>query len=460
MVLLPAFLYPSIELPDNYLHYTANETMLRHIVMECIKRQSTTVFINTRGKLAVQDMTAAYENCPPLDIMLGASERGIGMCTDVALYVLHAGARLIPRVPVGVYNGFCRQQTARLFLETVYEEWLQNTTGIRTVMLPNFENFYEGGIDQHRQMKEIICKHRTCEALMKQYVLDKSLPAKVTYMGHTSMDPSVGHESAARSVSQLLHVKGKSPHKYTTELLQCYANRPNYPPLTVVGQATVPELSWVSSDQVSFVPKPNERTWDGNLGGAQAGRELAEFEDVRRLQNSHGIHVCVSEREGFGHYINEARAVGALVVTTNHPPMNELITEETGVLVQPYRTRSYDFQALKHYGAINAIVSWLEVCPVLDDVVAMPASSIAHKGKLARRAYLKDKADFESRINVWKDELYREWAREVSASGQSPPLPITGPALPVWAQQQQQQQSVAMFGGRRGGVSTWSLNWT
>lgn len=274
MVLLPAFLYPSIELPDNYLHYTANETMLRHIVMECIKRQSTTVFINTRGKLAVQDMTAAYENCPPLDIMLGASERGIGMCTDVALYVLHAGARLIPRVPVGVYNGFCRQQTARLFLETVYEEWLQNTTGIRTVMLPNFENFYEGGIDQHRQMKEIICKHRTCEALMKQYVLDKSLPAKVTYMGHTSMDPSVGHESAARSVSQLLHVKGKSPHKYTTELLQCYANRPNYPPLTVVGQATVPELSWVSSDQVSFVPKPNERTWDGNLGGAQAGRSV------------------------------------------------------------------------------------------------------------------------------------------------------------------------------------------
>lgn len=70
-----------------------------------------------------------------------------------------------------------------------------------------------------------------------------------------------------------------------------------------------------------------------------AYRELAEFEDVRRLQNSHGIHVCVSEREGFGHYINEARAVGALVVTTNHPPMNELITEETGVLVQPYRTR-------------------------------------------------------------------------------------------------------------------------
>lgn len=47
---------------------------------------------------------------------------------------------------------------------------------------------------------------------------------------------------------------------------------------------------------------------------------------VTAVQAEHPIHVCASEREGFGHYINEARAAGALVVSTDHPPMNELIT--------------------------------------------------------------------------------------------------------------------------------------
>lgn len=35
-------------------------------------------------------------HCPILDIMLRGSERGVGMCTDVALYAMHAGARIIP----------------------------------------------------------------------------------------------------------------------------------------------------------------------------------------------------------------------------------------------------------------------------------------------------------------------------------------------------------------------------
>jgi hypothetical protein len=33
-----------------------------------------------------------------MDIMLRGSERGIGMCTDAALYVLHLGARLIANI--------------------------------------------------------------------------------------------------------------------------------------------------------------------------------------------------------------------------------------------------------------------------------------------------------------------------------------------------------------------------
>lgn len=58
--------------------------------------------------------------------------------------------------------------------------------------------------------------------------------------------------------------------------------------------------------------------------------EHISFTQVRRFQSEHPIHICASEREGFGHYLNEARAAGAFIITTDHPPMNEFVTQGAG----------------------------------------------------------------------------------------------------------------------------------
>jgi glycosyltransferase involved in cell wall biosynthesis len=54
---------------------------------------------------------------------------------------------------------------------------------------------------------------------------------------------------------------------------------------------------------------------------------------LRGIQNAAGVHICASEAEGFGHYIVEAMGTGALVVTTDAPPMNELVHPDRGILV-------------------------------------------------------------------------------------------------------------------------------
>lgn len=47
-----------------------------------------------------------------------------------------------------------------------------------------------------------------------------------------------------------------------------------------------------------------------------------------------------SYSEGYGHIINQARASGSVVVTTDVPPLNELITaNETGVLIPVHRQK-------------------------------------------------------------------------------------------------------------------------
>ena len=45
------------------------------------------------------------------------------------------------------------------------------------------------------------------------------------------------------------------------------------------------------------------------------------------------VHICPSAREGFGHYINEARSVGAVVLTIDAAPMSEFVVDgESGVV--------------------------------------------------------------------------------------------------------------------------------
>jgi hypothetical protein len=75
---------------------------------------------------------------------------------------------------------------------------------------------------------------------------------------------------------------------------------------------------------------------------------------------SHVLHIMPSEREGFGHSINEGRAAGALLLVPDHPPMNELVREGSGLLMQPAVLFSHTddpVPVLGRYGNISASMS-------------------------------------------------------------------------------------------------------
>jgi len=105
-----------------------------------------------------------------MDIMLRGSERGIGMCTDAMLYVLHAGARLIPwQENQQVYDALC-PHNARLFLETMYESFISSQPGVLHLMLPNSEHMWVRDQHLHAKMQVFLCKTRLCLTTLRQHL--------------------------------------------------------------------------------------------------------------------------------------------------------------------------------------------------------------------------------------------------------------------------------------------------
>lgn len=126
--------------------------------------------------------------------MLRGQERGVGTCTDVAFYVMHAGGRIIPMLSAperARYDAACGARTARLLLETVYGEFVSDDPAVKHYHLLNSEHMWKADEANHRRVNVFLCKTRFCASLLRAHVAAKRWGAEVALMGHSSSDPLV-----------------------------------------------------------------------------------------------------------------------------------------------------------------------------------------------------------------------------------------------------------------------------
>lgn len=212
-----------------------------------------------------------------------------------------------------------------LMLERVQPELLGDAR--HNVLLPNPEWFRADWQRWLPQFDCVLVKTRHAGAIFK------ALGCSTAYVGFRSRDHRLPLVARRR---QFLHLPGRSNHKGTQALLQLWRAHPQWPMLTVVWRSREAEIP----DPPANVHWLRERLDDGAL---------------RQLQNAHAFHLCPSETEGYGHYLAEALGIGAVVVTLDAPPMNELVTPERGVLcaAQPFGMQAlatlyrFDDQAMR-----------------------------------------------------------------------------------------------------------------
>jgi glycosyltransferase involved in cell wall biosynthesis len=121
-------------------------------------------------------------------------------------------------------------------------------------------------------------------------------------------------------------------------------------------------------------------------------REHLDDEAYRRLQNEHRFHLCPSQTEGYGHYIAEAMSCGAVVVTLDAEPMNELVTDERGVLIAAHAAGTQDLATLYAFDDV-AMETAIERCLGMDETAA------ATLGQAARQWFEDNRAAFPLRLN-------------------------------------------------------------
>ncbi|HWW21494.1 MAG TPA: hypothetical protein VNZ06_11855 [Steroidobacteraceae bacterium] len=186
---------------------------------------------------------------------------------------------------------------------------------------------------------------------------------------------------------RFLHLAGRSELKGTTRLLEQWHRHPEWPALTVIQD----EAAVTTAHRVT-------------AGNVLLQTSFLDDAQLRTLQNSHRFHLCLSEAEGWGHYIAEALSVGAVTLTCDAAPMNELVTAERGLLLAAPLAGMHNLSrvALFEPAALAAAVTQSQT---------MPAEHLNALGQAARQWFLDNKRDFPARVRRAMGDLETELRR-------------------------------------------------
>lgn len=240
------------------------------------------------------------------------------------------------------------------------------------IAMPNPEWFDSKDAAHLRRIDHVWAKTRHAEQLFQ------SLGCTTSFVGFDSddrYDPQVSRERT------FFHLAGGSRIKGTERLLALWRKHPEWPTLTVVQNPSCAQPGPVQANIRHCI-------------------EYLTPEALQAMQNSHAFHICLSEAEGWGHYIVEGMGVGAVVITVDAAPMNELVNTDRGLLV-----------AAAHSGTMGHASTWqfdeAAMEQAMAQALAMSDAQIQQIGEHARAWFARNHQEFPQRIGHALAELRR-----------------------------------------------------
>jgi glycosyltransferase involved in cell wall biosynthesis len=220
------------------------------------------------------------------------------------------------------------------------------------------------------QFTKICCKTMDCYRIWCQ----KVGAGKCVYTGFEARDlyrPEVPREN------KFLHIAGESEFKNTEAVIAAWKSgnwgiKPL--PLTIVTRQKRYQDLAANIKGVTFISRASE-------------------DELVQLMNSHRFHLLPSAYEGFGHALNEGIGCGALVLTTDAPPMSEFagIMGDWRVPCVGKSLRSLAQLAMINFGGVIVAAQKAISASINQDF-------IENKSRAARQAFLDSREAFRRRI--------------------------------------------------------------
>ncbi len=227
-------------------------------------------------------------------------------------------------------------------------------------LIPN-PDWFAGDTEKLTRFDKILCKTREGERIFKAF------NPNTTFISFTSQDHFDGQYR--KNIKGLIHSASSSHLKGSRRILATWENNPGLPLLTLI-----------NPQNLSYPPMPN-------LFGIN---EFLPLNELIRYHNEQGIHLCLSETEGFGHYIFEALSCGAVVITTDAPPMNEFVKDPRCLVsykeVEPHRL------ANRYFFEPEVLIKKIE------ELLLLPEEELEEIGKRNREFYLENNRFFKRRL--------------------------------------------------------------
>lgn len=252
-----------------------------------------------------------------------------------------------------------------IFLEKIRPELLHLAK--LNVLIPNHEMFLEKSVSLLEGIDFVFCK--------TQYAYDifSDITPNVKLLGFTGQDRMLS--SIQPNYSHFFHLAGKSGYRRgTNDILNFWKDNPHLPKLTVVAHG-LGTSKYKSCSNIEVFG------------------DYIEDSRVKQLQNQIGIHICLSEAEGFGHFIVEAMSSRACIITTNAPPMNELISLERGYLVDVFKEQQVENYFYKRY-----FFDYETFKATIHSLISASTKEKEYRGKCARSWYEENDKAFRKNL--------------------------------------------------------------
>jgi glycosyltransferase involved in cell wall biosynthesis len=237
--------------------------------------------------------------------------------------------------------------------------------GKKNILIPNQEWFYKKWLIHLKKFDAVFCKTHYATEIFNKY------HDRVVYTGFTSLD--YFQEGPKRI--ECFHSQGKSRVKGTRFLIETW-NKEELPPLNLI---------------------TSKYKYPLHNSGIKIYDRFLPTKRFKTLMNQSLIHIYPCEIEGFGHCINESKSCGAVVITTDHPPMNELVSD---FVIPVYKKREFS-SFLGH----TVTVRTSHISKVIREL--LERNDLFELGLKNRESYLQNDLLFRGRLLSALDQVWQ-----------------------------------------------------